>query len=214
MGCGDSLQTRRKIVSLKLNAMIIFFCVFALCLCGNLFAEDSVQEDTAPSFSLYHRVSVDASLSYKFTNNQGATISSKTLEPGTTNDVGSFYATFNTTRKISIELVWTPLLREGETVASADTTYPYTMTISNQSGTVLPNYASQSAGTAARKTEFVVYGDFGSGEAFFINKKLNKKTTGMFEDSLICSMSISIETNDTILPGTYTGSIFFVTLGN
>lgn len=203
-------------MSFKLNAMALFLCTFALLVNVCLFAdgEEPVSGETNPSFSLYHLVSVDASLKYKFTNNQGAIISNKTLETGTTNNVGSFYATFNTTRKISIELVWTPLIRDGETDATTDTVYPYTMTIKNQSGNVLPSYNSQSAGTAAGKKEFVVYGDFGSGEAFFINKQLNKKTAGMFEDSLICTMSISIETNDNLPPGTYTGSIYFVALGN
>ena len=202
-------------MSSKLNAMILFLCVFALFFNISLFADnEQVQGETNPSFSLYHRVSVDATLSYKFTNNQGSIINSKTLEIGAANAVGSFYATFNTTRKINIELIWTPLLREGESEASADTAYPYVMTLTNHSGAVLPNYASQAAGVAASASEFVVYGDYGSGEAFFMNKSLNKTSSQMFEDSLICSMAISIDTNDSLPPGTYTGSIYFVTLGN
>ena len=212
---GDSLHTRRNIVSFKLKAMALFLCVFALLLNVSLFADnEQVQGETNPSFTLIHRVSVEAALSYKFTNNQGATINSKTLEIGTNNNVGSFYATYNITRKINIELIWTPLIREGESEASADTAYPYVMTLTNHSGSVLPNYASQAAGVAASASEFVVYGDYGSGEAFFMNKWLNKTSSQMFEDSLICSMAIAIESNDELPPGTYTGSIYFVSLGN
>ena len=189
--------------------LLMFFCAFGL------FAEDNqAQGNPSASFSLFHRVSVDATLSYKFTNSQGTSINSKTLEIGSTNTVGSFYATFNTTRKINIELVWTPLLREGETSASADTAYPYVMTLSDRNGTVLPNYVSMEAGVAASASEFVVYGDYGSGEAFFINKSLTKTSSQMFEDSLICSMTILIDTEDSLPPGLYTGSIYFVTLGN
>ena len=188
--------------------LLMFFCAFGL------FAEDNqAQGNPSASFSLFHRVSVDATLSYKFTNSQGTSINSKTLEIGSTNTVGSFYATFNTTRKINIELVWTPLLREGETSASADTAYPYVMTLSDRNGTVLPNYVSMEAGVAASASEFVVYGDYGSGEAFFINKSLTKTSSQMFEDSLICSMTILIDTEDSLPPGLYTGSIYFVTLG-
>ena len=189
--------------------LLMFFCAFGL------FAEDNqAQGNPSASFSLFHRVSVDTTLSYKFTNSQGTSINSKTLEIGSTNTVGSFYATFNTTRKINIELVWTPLLREGETSASADTAYPYVMTLSDRNGTVLPNYVSMEAGVAASASEFVVYGDYGSGEAFFINKSLTKTSSQMFEDSLICSMTILIDTEDSLPPGLYTGSIYFVTLGN
>ena len=188
--------------------LLMFFCAFGL------FAEDNqAQGNPSASFSLFHRVSVDTTLSYKFTNSQGTSINSKTLEIGSTNTVGSFYATFNTTRKINIELVWTPLLREGETSASADTAYPYVMTLSDRNGTVLPNYVSMEAGVAASASEFVVYGDYGSGEAFFINKSLTKTSSQMFEDSLICSMTILIDTEDSLPPGLYTGSIYFVTLG-
>ena len=187
--------------------LLMFICNAAL------FAEDPAQGEVNPSFSLIHRVSVDAALSYKFTNSQGATISSKTLEIGTNNSVGSLYASFNVTRKVNIELVWTPLIREGEADASADTAYPYVMTISNRSGN-LPSYASKEAGVAASSNEFVVNGDYGAGEAYFLNKRLNKTTSQMFEDSLICNMAILIEVNDSLPPGTYTGSIYFVTLGD
>lgn len=191
---------------------LVLFILFCNCL---LFAEENqVRGDTNPSFSLYHRVSVDASLSYKFTNPQGATISSKTLEIGTTNNVGSFYASFNTTRKINIELIWTPLIISGESVATDETAYPYTMTLTNHSGSTLPSYASAEAGVAASASEFVVYGDYGAGEAYFLNKWLNKTSSQMFEDSLICTMTIAIDTNDNLPPGTYSGSIYFVTVGD
>ena len=180
-----------------------------------LFAEENVVKGNSDAtFSLIHRVSVDASLSFKFTNSQGASISSKNLEIGTTNNVGMFYATFNTTRKINLQLTWTPLILEGEAVASAETAYPYTMVLSNHSGNTLPDYASPEAGVADSAAEFVVYGDYGSGQAYFINKWLNKTSSQMFEDSLICAMSISIAENNSLPPGTYTGSIYFITSGN
>lgn len=194
--------------------MIILFLLLIFC-CTALFAEESqVRGETNPTFSLFHRVSVDASLSYRFTNSQGTTISNKNLEIGTTNNVGMFYAKFNTTRKINIQLVWTPLIREGEAVASEETAYPYVMTIKNRDGNVLPSYASAEAGVNASSSEFVVYEEYGAGHAYFINKWLTKTSAQMFEDSLICSMSIAIDTNDSLPPGVYSGSIYFVTLGN
>ena len=197
--------------------IVMFFalCVFLLVPGMYLFAENEQGEgNTNPSFALTHLVSVDASLSYKFTNNQGVTINSKTLEIGTANSVGMFYATFNTTRKINIELIWTPLIREGESEASADTVYPYVMTLTNHSGNTLPSYSSPEAGVSASALEFVVYGEYGSGAAYFINKWLTKTSTQLFEDSLICSMSIAIQENDSLPPGTYSGSIYFITAGN
>ena len=199
-------------MSSKRFVMILILFVFV---CSSIFAEENqVRGDTNPSFSLVHRVAVDASLSYKFTNPQGATISSKNLEIGTTNNVGGLYASFNTTRKINLQLVWTPLLKEGESVASADTAYSYTMTLTNYSGNVLPDYASPEAAVAASASEFVVYGDYGAGEAYFLNKWLNKTSSQLIETSLICGISISIAVNDELPPGTYTGSIYFITLGD
>lgn len=64
------------------------------------------------SFSLYHQVNVDASLEYKFLDNQGSVISSKVLQIGA-NEIGGFYATFNTTRQVSVGLRWEPLIRDG-----------------------------------------------------------------------------------------------------
>lgn len=200
------MSSKRTIIVLVL--LVLFFK-------AALFAEENVVKgDTGASFSLIHRVSVDASLSYKFTNSQGATISSKTLEIGTTNNVGSFYASFNTSRKINIELIWTPLIISGESVATDETAYPYTMTLTNHSGSTLPSYASAEAGVAASASEFVVYGEYGAGEAYFLNKWLNKTSSQMFEDSLICTMTIAIDTNDNLPPGTYSGSIYFVTVGD
>lgn len=196
---------------------MIVVLVLLMLFCGAaLFAEENqVRGETNPTFALIHRVAVDASLSYKFVNSQGANITSKNLEIGTTNSVGLFYATFNTTRQINLQLVWTPLIAAGESVATEETAYPYTMTISNKNGNALPVYPSPEAGVAASSSEFVVYdGEFGAGQAFFINKWLNKTTAQMFEDSLICSMSISIAENDSLPPGSYTGSIYFVTTGN
>lgn len=208
-----SLHTRRKKVSFK--EMIILFLLIIFCCTALIAEENQVRGETNPSFALIHRVAVDASLSYKFVNSQGANITSKNLEIGTTNIVGLFYATFNTTRRVNIQLIWTPLIMAGEAVASAETAYPYTMTLSNHSGNAFPEYSSPEAGIAAAASEFVVYdGEYGAGHAFFINKWLNKTTSQMFEDSLLCSMSISIDENDNLPPGVYSGSIYFVATGN
>lgn len=192
--------------------IIVLVLLMLLC-CAVLFAEEQVRGNADSSFSLYHRVSVDASLSYRFTNSQGATISNKTLEIGTTNNVGSLYASFNVSRQINLQLVWTPLIRAGESVATEETAYPYTMTLTNQSGSALPSFASPEAGVAAAESEFVVYGDYGAGEAYFINKWLEKTTAQMFQDQIICNMSIVIDTEDNLPPGTYSGSIYFVIPG-
>ena len=200
------MSSKRTIIVLVL--LMLFFN-------AALFAEENVVKgDTGASFSLIHRVSVDASLNFKFTNAQGATITNRNLEIGTTNNVGMLYATFNTTRKINLQLTWTPLILEGGAVASTETAYPYTMVLADHSGNALPDYASPEAGVADAATEFVVYGEYGSGQAYFINKWLNKTSTQMFEDSLICSMSISIEENSSLPPGTYSGSIYFITSGS
>ena len=194
-------------MSFKLNVMILFLCVLMLVLCGNLFATDPV------SFSLYHQVNVDASLEYKFLDSQGHGISNKTLAAGS-NAVGGFYATFNTTRKVNVELVWSPLIREDEQVASEDTVYPYTMTITGSTGSVLPAYLSAEAGVSDGSREFTVSGEYGSGQAYFLNKWLTRTSNTSFETSLICSMTISIVENDSLPPGTYSGTIYFVVLGS
>lgn len=194
---------------------MIVVLVLLMLFCGaSLFAKEQVRGNSDSSFSLYHMVAVDASLSYKFTNAQGATISNKTLEIGTTNNVGGLYASFNTSRQIKIELIWTPLIIAGESVATDETAYPYTMTLTNHSGDALPAYSSLEAGVAASASEFVVYGDYGAGEAFFLNKWLSKTTAQMFQDQLICNMSIEIDMNDNLPSGTYSGSIYIVTLGD
>lgn len=194
-------------MSFKLNAMILFLCVLMLVLCENLFATDPV------SFSLYHQVNVDASLEYKFLDAQGHGISNKSLAAGS-NEVGGFYATFNTTRKVNVELVWSPLIREDEQVASEDTVYPYTMIITDSSGSVLPSFASAEAGVSAGSHEYTVNGEYGSGQAFFLNKWLTRTSSTSFETSLICSMTISIAENDSLPPGTYSGTICFIVLGS
>ena len=164
------------------------------------------------SFSLYHQVNVDASLEYKFLDSQGTVISSKILQIGS-NQIGGFYATFNTNRQITVGLRWEPLVREGEQTATVDTVYPYVMTITNPAGDTLPVYASEEAGILAGASEFVVNGEFGSGDAYFINKWLHTSSGG-FNTSKICGMTITIAENDTLPIGTYTGNIYFIASGS
>ena len=165
------------------------------------------------SFSLYHQVNVDASLEYKFLDNQGSVISSKTLQIGA-NEIGGFYATFNTNRQITVGLRWEPLIREGEDVATAETAYPYVMTITNPAGAVLPVYPSEEAGELAGASEFVVNDVFGAGNAYFINKWLHKSSSGSFDTSKICGMNIAIEENSDLPAGTYSGNIYFIATGS
>ena len=193
-------------MALKKTVVILVLFVLTAAFMMELFASEPI------SFSLYHQVNVDASLEYKFLDDQGAVISSKTLQVGS-NEIGGFYASFNTNRQITVGLRWEPLVRVGEETATVDTVYPYVMTITNPSGNALPVYVSEDAGIQAGASEFVVNGEFGSGNAYFINKWLHTSSGG-FNTSKICGMTIAIENNDNLPIGTYSGTIYFIASGS
>lgn len=101
-----------------------------------------------------------------------------------------------------------------EAVAAADTVYPYVMTVTSPSGSALPVYASVEAGELDGAGEFVVNDVYGSGNAYFINKWLTKSSSGSFDTSKICGMTITIEENGDLPAGTYSGNIYFIATGS
>jgi len=186
---------------------IILLFSFSLILCFFVYADNDPK-----SFSIYHEIDVASSVEYKFLDSSEVAISAADIEYGT-NAIGGLYSIYNATQTINLSLSWTPLLLRGATEVTSSTAYPYEMTIKDSEGSTLPTYASYSAGGEAGSSEFVVYGDYGSGTAYFLKKRLQKDSSGETDTSKICTMSIVLKEELSPGPGTYDATIRFDILG-